>query len=73
MLHTISIVLCSRQHAMLLDRIDMSLIKTSHSIHIKAKKTHGFNSCIVIRCIPQKIYRRIKKVKSIVIIDKLTS
>ena len=39
---------------------------------LKAKKTHGFNSCIVISVYPLDI-PPIKKAMNIVIIDKLTS
>ena len=38
---------------------------------LKAKKTNGFNSCIVIGVFPLNILS-IKKVQNIVIIDELT-
>ena len=39
---------------------------------LKAKKTHGFNSCIVISVYPLD-KPSVKKLQNIVIIDKLTS
>ena len=39
---------------------------------LKAKKTHGFNSCIVISVFPLD-KPSIKKVQNMVMIDKLTS
>ena len=41
-------------------------------IDLKAKKTHGFNSCIVISAYPLDT-QLVKKLQNIVIIDKLTT
>ena len=47
-------------------------ISTVRTLAIKAKKTHGYNSCIVISVYPLGI-PSIKKVQNIVTIDKFTS